>query len=196
MQESIDERMNAMEILYELKTLKRQGWLDHGIPKDICESVADHSLHCGQAAYFFTRDYRLVEMMMLHDCPESIFGDTTPKEKMSKEMKFAREFLSMKIITGYLPEQMRSKTFGTWHEYAQKSSDHAILANQVDKMDASVRAMSYEYLGYKVDDYYPWTREALVDARLIKIFDTLMNRKHPLRFTRAYYYTLLGQNRI
>ncbi len=44
----------ALLILDDLREVKRNGYLRRGVPQELCESTAGHTLHGVQAAHFFT----------------------------------------------------------------------------------------------------------------------------------------------
>jgi hypothetical protein len=56
-----------------------------------------------------------------------------------------------------------------------KSTPRAQLAHQLDKLDAGVKALFYENLGFDTSEFYPYTMDRLSDPTLIKIFERLLN---------------------
>ncbi|MEK6964530.1 MAG: HD domain-containing protein [Nanoarchaeota archaeon] len=188
--------MESLEILYGLKSVKRTGWLRRGVPPELCESSAAHSLHVIQAAYFFTggdtANYDLVDMMAMHDWPEAITGDPTPHDGLDPKVKHDLEHAAMIEITHGIPDG--KKCLDTWLEYDAAQTPNAIIAKQLDKLDAAVKALYYESLGFKsaVSDFYPYTREKLTDPRLIRVFERLMKRDFPLEKSHLAYFLYLG----
>jgi 5'-deoxynucleotidase YfbR-like HD superfamily hydrolase len=161
-------------ILYNLFTLKRRGWLLRGVPDDICESVEDHSRHVMQAAYFLTRDPDLATMMYIHDWPESLCGDPTPRDKVDPILKHNREYEAMKNIISCMPDGKRY--LDMWLEFEALQTPNAIIGKQLDRLDAGVKALHYEQLGFAdVIEFYPDIQKKLKDERLVKIFSALMD---------------------
>jgi len=74
-----------------LKTQKRKGWMIRGIKNP--ESIADHSYRMAIIALTLSKEEGLdqnkcVKMALAHDLAESIVGDITPYDKISKEEKY------------------------------------------------------------------------------------------------------------
>ena len=54
------ESLPIIEVFFEfnhLKTLYRQGWLHHGVTKEHCETVAEHSLGVALLALFLADEH-------------------------------------------------------------------------------------------------------------------------------------------
>ena len=183
----------ALRTLYGLKNLKRQGWLQRGIPEELCESVADHIHRTARAGSLYTADSHLVAMLRVHDWGESIIGDITPLDDIPLEEKHRREKEAMLRITRALP--YGRKVMKLWEEYEAGRTNAARTAVQLDKLDASVTALMYEQMGYDTNDFHPYTRERLIDPTLIGIFNKLLRREHDLQKSHQVYFDLLREVR-
>jgi putative hydrolase of HD superfamily len=74
-----------------LKALPRTGWLDHGIPPPLAESVADHTFGVAllawlsaverQAAGVALDPCRVLQLALVHDLSEAETGDITPYDQ-------------------------------------------------------------------------------------------------------------------
>src|SRR3989338_6896951 len=95
---------NIVELLHKivkLKDLKRTGWILKKIPTP--ESVADHSFRTSIMALLLADKLNLdknkcVQMALIHDISESIAGDITPHDKISKEEKYKLEKKAMEFL--------------------------------------------------------------------------------------------------
>jgi putative hydrolase of HD superfamily len=67
-----------------LKSLKRAGWIDRGVPVELAESVAEHSFQTALIAWLAASDDptldrdRVLKLALVHDLPEALVGDMTP----------------------------------------------------------------------------------------------------------------------
>jgi putative hydrolase of HD superfamily len=67
-----------------LKSLKRAGWIDRGVPVELAESVAEHSFQTALIAWLAASDDptldrdRVLKLALVHDLPEALMGDMTP----------------------------------------------------------------------------------------------------------------------
>ncbi|KAJ5052351.1 uncharacterized protein L3040_002102 [Drepanopeziza brunnea f. sp. 'multigermtubi'] len=88
-----------MLLLETLKHLPRTGWVQHGV--DCPESVSGHIFLMTVMASLLKSDgdpSRRAAMALVHDMAESLVGDITPSQGVSKEEKHQRELLAMKYI--------------------------------------------------------------------------------------------------
>lgn len=173
-----------------LKDIKRQGWLYRGVPEVLCESVYDHSWNCVRAAFHYTGDRRLIEMMVVHDWAEVGVGDITPHDNVPLLEKYEMEREVMVGLTGGL--QLGSHIMGLWEEFEACKTPRAMLGKQLDKLDAAVKALVYEHMGYDTSEFFSYTRERLQDERLLDVFDSLMRREHDLLDSHQVYFGMLG----
>ena len=138
--------------LHHLKHLFRQGWLRVGIPRDTCESVAEHSFYVALLCLFLADGYfpeadatKLVRMALLHDVGEARAGDITPHDGVSREEKLRREREAVEHLFSRLPRG--PDYLALWEEYEQGTSFEARLVRQVDRLEMGLQATVYEHQG-------------------------------------------------
>lgn len=146
------ESLPLIEVFYEfnhLKSLYRQGWLRVGIPKDHCETVAEHTLGVTLLALFLADEYfpeldkwKLMLMGLLHDFGEIYAGDIIPG-KMSLEEKHALEKKSVERVFGRLP---KGKNYlAVWEEFEAGETAEAKFMKEVDRLEMGLQASVYEH---------------------------------------------------
>ncbi|HEU5432327.1 MAG TPA: HD domain-containing protein, partial [Thermomicrobiales bacterium] len=74
--------------LERLKSLRRTGWRDRGVPRDEIESVADHTLRVAVLAWLTAEaaakrgasidPNRVLQLALVHDLAEALAGDLPP----------------------------------------------------------------------------------------------------------------------
>lgn len=162
------------EIL-ELKKLLRTGWVERGVPRP--ESVAAHSFAVALLAAVFAELKGVdvldaVRMALIHDLPEALIGDLTPK---MKEERGADELekLERKVfedLAKYLPRGVGSKYLDAWLRYSRCEDAVAKLVRDLDKLEMGLQAIAYVKEGYRdaVEIYESALRE-LKDEELRRI---------------------------
>ena len=140
-----------IEALYEfnhLKSLYRQGWLRVGIPKEQCESVADHSMGVTLLALFLADEFfpeldksRLILMGLLHDFGEIYAGDLVPGQ-LSLEEKHTLERESVERVFSRLP---KGKDYlAIWEEFEAQETAEAKFMKEIDRLEMGIQASVYE----------------------------------------------------
>lgn len=143
----------------KLKAIKRQGWLDRGIPD--AESVADHSFRLALLALVFSKRLGIdpgsaASMALVHDLPEAITGDisrdaieeypntlgikpsTTQKEKQKGEEKALKEMLKN------LDKETAKDIFSLWQEYEAQKTKTARAVKELDRVEVMMQALEYK----------------------------------------------------
>lgn len=138
--------------LNQLKQLYRQGWLRAGLPRERCESVAEHSYGMALLCLFLADAYfpqadasKVVRIALLHDLGEAYAGDITPHDAVSREEKRERERRAVERILGKLPRG--AEYLALWEEYENGTSFEARLVRQVDRLEMGLQATIYEHQG-------------------------------------------------
>ena len=79
-----------------IQHLKRTGWVVHGVHEP--ETVSGHMYRMAMMAFLFggqsdpaVSQEKCIKMALVHDLAESVVGDITPFQGVSKEEKFAKE---------------------------------------------------------------------------------------------------------
>jgi len=141
--------LSFFRVLGKLKELKRTGWVNHGIP--LPESVADHMYRMSMITFVIQEKSvnkdKLMKICMVHDLAESIVGDITPYDGITKEEKRKLEEDAMKkILQDIGNEEISNEIMTLWLEYEQGVSIEADLARQLDKLEMILQANEYEIL--------------------------------------------------
>ena len=143
--------MKDLEKIYQLisrlKEVKRTGWLERGIQGP--ESVADHSFAV-TALSIILADIKgldvaeVARMAILHDLPEAVTGDLTPKQKREKigELKQIEENI-LRSIAQYMPLKTREKYLEAWRRLNENSCPEARLVKLIDKLEMGLQAAEY-----------------------------------------------------
>ena len=158
---------NALQIfrvIGQLKTLKRTGWVNHGIP--LPESVADHMYRMSMLGFLITdaevNKDRLIKICLCHDLAEAVVGDITPHDGVSKEDKRRLEEEALKSIIGGLEhDTIAGEIMDLWLEYEEGTSRDAQVARNLDKFEMIVQADEYERAnpGKHLDQFFESTRD-------------------------------------
>jgi putative hydrolase of HD superfamily len=113
-----------------LKRVKRQGWLDAGIPMRKTESVADHSFRVAVMAAFLAPagcldTLKMVRMALIHDMAESAIGDLTPRSGVPKRRKARMEEEAFRRLGS-------GELLSLWMEYEEGKTPEAGLVREMD----------------------------------------------------------------
>jgi putative hydrolase of HD superfamily len=155
--------MAAYVEINHLKQLYRQGWLRAGIPRERCESVAEHIFGVAMLAWFATdagfpgldRD-RLIRLALVHDLGEIYTGDVIPADAMPAEEKQRRERESVQAVLGKLPQG--EEILALWEEYENGETQEARLVRDFDRLEMALQALIYSREGFPEMD--PFIRSA------------------------------------
>ena len=165
----------------QLKTLKRTGWVNHNIP--LPESVADHMYRMSMMTFLLVdkeinRD-RLMKICMVHDLAESIVGDITPDEPISKDEKRKLEEDAMKkIVTELSNGSIGKELMDLWLEYEEGDSKEAKLAKELDKFEMIVQADEYEEReGKKLQTFFDSTASSFSHPEIVAWVTELRERR-------------------
>ncbi|KAI7090640.1 hypothetical protein KC356_g1319 [Hortaea werneckii] len=144
-------------LLERLKTTKREGWRRFGI--DHGESIADHmyrmsimTLLCPPTLSSTLDLPRCTRMALVHDMAESLVGDITPVDGVTKTEKSRRETETMDYICGSLlgslPGQSnahaREQIRSAWQEYEDSQTPESHFVHDVDKIELLLQMVEYE----------------------------------------------------
>ncbi|MBX7157770.1 MAG: HD domain-containing protein [Verrucomicrobiae bacterium] len=162
-----------------LKQLYRQGWLQNGLKKEICESVAEHSFAAAILALFLADNYfpqldlkKVLIMVLLHDFGEIYAGDLTPVNNLQAEEKYHREQQSIHQVLAKLPQGQ--KYIALWEEFEKGESPEAQFIKQIDKLEMGLQAHLYETLSQEHRTLFTQAAdEAVKDAELKAIFEEM-----------------------
>uniref|UniRef100_A0A915ECV1 5'-deoxynucleotidase HDDC2 n=1 Tax=Ditylenchus dipsaci TaxID=166011 RepID=A0A915ECV1_9BILA len=142
------EIFELLNILDNLKHLKRTGWVHFNVPEP--ETVASHMYRMAVLAMSLEQKLphvnatRCVKMALVHDIAEAIVGDLTPRCGVSEESKFSLEEKALLQIASYVPALTGQEWIALWREYEAATTDEAIVVKQLDKLDMIAQAFTYE----------------------------------------------------
>ena len=171
--------LRAMYEFQHLKTLYRQGWLRAGVPRDQCESVAEHSMGVAMLSLFLADAHfpqldrtKILLLALLHDFGEIHAGDIVPG-KMSLEEKHELEKAAVERVLAKLPNGR--EYLAVWEEYEACETPEAKLVKQVDRLEMGIQASVYEHENFAdLSDFFDSTDKALTDPALRAVYDELM----------------------
>ena len=159
-----------------LKQLYRQGWLRRGIPRERCESVAEHTFGTALLAWWLAQAYfpdldsvRVLRLALLHDLGEVYAGDLIPEEGVPPAEKHPRELESVQKIFAKLPE---GKLYlQLWLEFEEGSTPEARFVHQVDRLEMALQASLYEVQGYsRMQEFFDTAGADLQGTPLDELF--------------------------
>lgn len=177
--DSVTPLVKAYFELCHLKRLFRQGWLQRGVGREMCESVADHTFGVTVLALWLARaDYpemdadKAVRMALLHELGEIYAGDITPRDEVSMQEKHYLEGESVRKVCAELPGGQ--EYIELWEEFEAGQSPEAIFVRQLDRLEMGLQAAVYEHEGTAaLPEFLRSAREALSDEALVRIMDEL-----------------------
>ncbi|KAI9785313.1 MAG: hypothetical protein M1839_000330 [Geoglossum umbratile] len=141
-------------LLERLKTTKREGWRRFGI--DQGESISDHMYRMSLLTMFAPPDLaarlnipHCTKMALVHDMAESLVGDITPVDGISKPEKNRREAETMDYLTSALLGNVHGGLVGSqireiWEEYEKSETLEAKFVHDIDKMELLLQMVEYE----------------------------------------------------
>jgi putative hydrolase of HD superfamily len=132
----------------KLKDLKRTGWVEAGIRDP--ESVADHVFRVTLFSMILSDDkildtLKVIRMALIHDLPESLIGDLTPKQKTSSHINNEND--AMNQVLRLLPEQPKKSYHTIWEEYIRNNTPESRIVHEADKLEMLLQAAEYEARG-------------------------------------------------
>ncbi|KAF1813137.1 hypothetical protein P152DRAFT_457496 [Eremomyces bilateralis CBS 781.70] len=149
-------------LLEQLKTTKREGWRRFGFTHG--ESVSDHMYRMAiitmlaPSALRSKLDIdRCTRMALVHDMAESLVGDITPVDGVSKPEKSRRERETMELLCGELLGNVDSghaakEIKDLWEEYEDSQTPESVFVHDVDKVELVLQMVEYErYRDGRVD---------------------------------------------
>jgi putative hydrolase of HD superfamily len=152
--ESTSSPVPFFHLLERLKTTKRAGWRRFGISD--CESISDHMYRMSiltmmaPASLSSKLDMaRCCRMALIHDMAESLVGDITPVDPVSKTEKSRRESETMDYICTNLLGKFNGGLNGKemreiWQEYEDGVTAESLFVHDVDKIELLLQMVEYE----------------------------------------------------
>lgn len=182
-------KMNPLKFPFEfcqfvgqLKFVKRSGWTRFAKIKNV-ESVSDHSFRMALISTLCLQDLQVdvtkcIKMSLVHDLAESIVGDITPYDGVSKEEKRLREENAITKIGQTLNKEMGEIMINLWKEYEDGLTFEAQIVKDLDKYEMIFQAYEYE-VKYQEDLSEFFDSLPLIKVPIIKEWakDILIKRK-------------------
>ena len=192
-----------MSLAMTLKSVRRQGWIDRGVPNS--ESSADHSWSLALFAWLIACEIeeldanRILLMALLHDLPEALAGDATPFDRhrnadgkipdehfraapeygeRESKSKVARERAALVKMTRALPLETREQISGAWEEYVAGETTEARFVRQLDKLETLLQAEIYldQHPEIVIDSFRFGTDRDVRDSELRAIFSAIRSQ--------------------
>jgi len=166
-----------LRVAGKLKRIKRTGWVEAGVPDP--ESVADHVYRTALASMVLADTLgldtsKVVRMALLHDLPEAVTGDLTPRQKPGDHSSAeARAF--NQVVSG-LGEKQRSHYAELFREYQAGQTPEAALVHAADKLDMVLQAHEYQETGVEAN-----TLDQFWDVDLPEEYGALLSALKELR---------------
>ncbi|KAF2188613.1 hypothetical protein K469DRAFT_703205 [Zopfia rhizophila CBS 207.26] len=144
----------AFHILERLKTTKRAGWRRFGISHG--ESISDHMYRMSILTMLAPSSLssrlnipKCTKMALIHDMAESLVGDITPLDPVSKSEKSRREASTMDYICSTLLRNYNGGLNGKemreiWQEYEDGKTLESKFVHDIDKMELILQTVEYE----------------------------------------------------
>ena len=145
---NLQNLVKFLEITGILKRTPRTGWVDVGVYQP--ESVADHTFRTAFLCMLYADmealdPLKLLRMALLHDLPEAVIGDLTPKQKTAETKE--NEETAITHILGLLPKKQKENYLAVWDEYQEGKTREAKAVRQLEKIEMALQAKEYEKLG-------------------------------------------------
>ncbi|EOD43507.1 putative hd family protein [Neofusicoccum parvum UCRNP2] len=149
-----DSPLPFFHLLERLKTTKREGWRRFGIVHG--ESISDHMYRMSILTMLAPPSLssrvnipHCTKMALIHDMAESLVGDITPVDPISKEEKSRRESETMDYLCKRLLGNVGGGLSGAeirkvWQEYEDNETLEAKYVHDIDKMELLLQMMEYE----------------------------------------------------
>jgi putative hydrolases of HD superfamily len=139
----------------KLKRIKRQGWLDAGIPKEQAESVADHCFRTALLVAFLSDPVldmaKALKMALVHDLGEA---EVTPRSHVPRKKKAQMEEAAVRALEN-------DEVLALWREFEEGKSREARAVREADRYERVIQAMEYVLLGHSER----WLRRFWKNAR-------------------------------
>jgi putative hydrolase of HD superfamily len=171
--------------LCHLKQLYRQGWLKRGIPRQRCESIAEHSFGVAMLALWLNAGHvpeldigKVLRMALLHDLGEVYAGDIIPGDNVPAQEKHQREAQSVERVLRKLPGG--EDYLACWQEFELGETAEARFVRQIDRLEMGLQAGVYASQGFEnLEEFFTSARQELSEPSLIKLIEAaqVLSRK-------------------
>ncbi|CAF1080854.1 unnamed protein product, partial [Brachionus calyciflorus] len=140
--------LNFLLHVGQAKRTYRSGWILRGIKEP--ESIADHMYRMSMMAFLAPENLdrsKCIEMCLVHDLAESIVGDLTPQDNVSKQEKATLEKEAFQKLSDFIKDNPNSSHFKKLiEEYSSHLTPEAKYVKNLDLFDMYLQAYEYEQL--------------------------------------------------
>jgi len=163
----------ALTEFNQLKNLYRQGWLRRGIPREQCESVAEHIFGMTWMAWLLmdaglTEDVnreRVLRMVLAHEVGEIYAGDMIPADGVEAGEKQRLERESALRVADKLAGG--EEILALWEEFEAGQTAEARLVRQLDRLEMAFQAAQYRAAGAQgMGEFFESARKSISDEDL------------------------------
>lgn len=170
-----EEFLDLVHLIGNAKFIKRSGWLSHDI--DEVESMADHSFRLALIAMLFgcvdekVDITKMIKMALIHDLPEIITGDITPKNNITKEEKRKLELDALEEVFGKFPCFNNIKDLLI--EFENGSSNEALYLKDLDKLEMIIQAVDYKRMNpnLTLDEFIEYAESRISFEKVRTLFN-------------------------
>jgi putative hydrolase of HD superfamily len=137
--------LEFLHVAENLKKLIRHSWLSDGRRESVAEHTWRMSLmfllvepHLG----ILVDAKKTLEMIIIHDIIEALVGDIPAFEQFNAETKLQKikmETEAINEIRSTLDNETGEKFHLLWHEFENKETNEAKVANALDKLEAQIQ---------------------------------------------------------
>ncbi|KAK6352348.1 hypothetical protein TWF730_009178 [Orbilia blumenaviensis] len=139
-----------LHIIDRLKHIPRTGWVVDGVEKP--ETIASHMYRMAILAMLCPDQSldrnKCIKMALVHDIAESVVGDFTPMDNISKEEKYRRESTTIEYFSSKLlktvSETVAKELIELFEEYEAGTTPEAVFVKDIDVYDMILQAFEYE----------------------------------------------------
>ncbi len=160
----IDNIMNYLYEIGQLKRVKRAGWWMAGIADP--ESVAEHSFRTAILGYLLASlekadPMKTAMMCLFHDTPEARIMDLHRTAKHYLDVE-SGEAQARSEQVARLPQHTAHSILALFDDYEGRHSREAQLAHEADLLECLIQAREYQTQGYtQVQDWIDNCKAAL-----------------------------------
>ncbi|MGI8826188.1 MAG: HD domain-containing protein [Chloroflexota bacterium] len=190
-QERAECLLSFLETVDRLKSVYRATYLTG---EDRHENDAEHMSHMALFAMLFSVETgmalnmsRVYELILVHDLPEVIAGDTWAYDAQGRLDAHEREARAAEDLFAPLPEDVRARLHCAWREFEDGETLEARFVHAMDRLQGASqnvfsRGRSWRQRG--VSEHMVRERNAVIgetDPTLATVLDTLLQRAVALR---------------
>lgn len=175
-----------IQIVRLLKTQKRTGWVDKGIPLSETESIADHMYRMSIISLIIPNTNinidRCVKIAVVHDIAEALVGDITPFGGVTKAEKHRRELATINYLAQLIEPYNAAASHEIkelWLDYEEIRCLEAQYVKDIDKFEMIQQAWDYEQdhgRKYDLSEFY-LARSAIKTKEIGELCDEVIAQR-------------------